>query len=299
MRKVVHMFVDFSTIQDFYRCKRAFYARSIERLTTKVEKDESLTASFRGTLVHKCLDALHSGQDWRGTFVLDIAPGAAITDIPPTRSGSISHLMKLVTNYIDHYGGAQDKDFDVIGTEQTLQMPLSNRVTFQGTVDKIVKLRETGELAILDHKTSSSLKRYKLPEVAISDQFTGYLALAQANGIKTSKMIVDGISTALEALTTGQGLFIRFDTERTPEQITDFRTRMTLATNEMINFIETNELFAETISLPTPGCNAFNETCQFHDLCSAYGTTRANMLKNSFVPASSTWKNFSVVWEKS
>jgi PD-(D/E)XK nuclease superfamily protein len=293
LRKVSHLWLNFSSAQAYSRCKRKFFLSLIKGLDPITFGDNTLAASFRGTLVHAALDARARKIAWEPVVEALIEEGSALRAHDENRSGSLKHIKSLISRYFDQYAS---ETISYKSTEQTLQMPISSRVTWVGTIDKI-GIDAYGSTFVMDHKCSSSLRQWIEPTIALSDQFTGYLALAKANGANTNLFVVDGISTALKALDDGVGLFVRYETERTDEQIGDFLNRMQILGDEIIDFVEHNETLQENISLPTPACNEYGTKCAFWDVCTASGLGGSNILRNAFRKTLNPRKNFRILFE--
>lgn len=291
--RVKHVYVDFSSLEAYYECPRRFGWNLVEGLVPAAEKDPSLANTFLGTVFHSCIDALYQGKDWRDTFRSHLdAPGViAINEKRSDLSGSRIHLQTVIERYIANYNAPNDHEFEVVATEKRLEMPLSPRITYVGNVDKEIITTE-GNRAILDHKTSSSLKTWVKPTIHLSDQFTGYLALAQANGIPAETMIIDGVSTARKALDEDEGLFERYVTFRHPLQIEEWKKVTLHWCNRMIEDIE-NSTFAP--KKPKP-CTAFGG-CIYTNVCATFGTSSMALLHNNFIKGSNPWHSFKVVYE--
>ena len=287
------MFLDFSSYDSYVKCPRKFAWANLEGLEPKgSSNDESLAGHFKGTVVHECINALYEGKNWEHQFDSMIMPDSAITQIPGHLSGSVTHLKNIVERYITRYTPPNDPDFEVVAIEQHMQMPLAPWLTYVGTVDKLVIQRQTGEKAIIDHKTSSSLKSFLEPTIPVSDQFTGYLMLAQVNNFDTNTVIVDGISTALKSLKENEGLFNRYCTIRSEEQIDEYKARIIRIAERMREDIETGEF----VSHQPGACTLYNTKCQFYDVCSVAGSARLNLLRNGFKLKDNAWKNFKIQW---
>lgn len=293
MKKVSHIYLDYSSYSEYLKCPRKFVWSLVEGLEPNRIEDPSQAAFFKGTVIHECIDAEYSGGDWRGKFHDLLLPEYSIHSIPGYRSGSVSHLELILERYMDYYNCPDDNEYVITATEQRFEMPLAPWLTWVGTVDKVAISRADEKMVIIDHKTSSSLSRFMEPTIAVSDQFTGYLALAQANGLVTDTLVIDGISTAKKALDENVGLFCRYTTHRTDSDIEEFKTRALKVATRIKEDIETGEW----ISNQPAACNLFNSRCQFYDACATSGSARANLIRNDFRKTSSPWKNFTVQWE--
>jgi hypothetical protein len=252
--------------------------------------DESTKSTFKGTLIHAALEAHGCGKDPFEIFSAMLADPTikAIKEIEPDKSGSIAHLKELLSNYLIVYSS---DELSTIKTERRMEMCLAPWLTYVGNVDREC-LNAAGQIVISDYKTSSSLKSWVEPQVAVSDQFTGYLALAQANGIPTETLIVDGISTAKKALLDGVGLFVRYTANRTREQIEDWRNR-TIAWAERLR----EDIESGRFNTNQPhSCTAYGGRCQFYEVCAA-ASSSSNLLRNCFEKTKNPWPSFKVIYE--
>lgn len=290
--KIQHMYLDFSSFDTYRQCPRKFAWGLVEGLESAEPTDPSLSAPFKGTVIHECLDAIYRGASWEAKLEELLKPEYAINDIPSGRSGGPDHLRDLLTQYVAHYTPPEDPEYKITATEQRLEMPLTPWLTWVGTVDKVALSQAHNAPVIIDHKSSSSLARWVEPAVPVSDQFTGYIALAQANGIATSTLVIDGISTALKAAKDGQGLFTRYITTRNGSQVEEFKARVIRCAVRMKEDIEAN-IFGTN---QPKACNDFGSQCPFYDACVASGSGRTNVLRNSYQKAP-PWKNFKIQWE--
>jgi hypothetical protein len=281
--KVRRLTVSFSALDLYKSCPRKF---ELSHLLLPVEApDESLLANFKGSVVHECIDAFHSGKSWLDKFV-SMTEGKAICDIMPDKSGSLRHLEMLIKRYLDQYctEPLKDRDFEVVRSEQMLEMSLSAAVTFRGKLDKIAIDKE-GRRIIVDHKTSSSLRSWVAPTVAISDQFTGYIALGQANGLGVSGLLVDGISTARKALDDDKDLFCRYPAERTAEQIENWKQNTLAWCSQIVRDIESSEFLTNK----PHACCAFGGKCLYYDICASTSSSATNIIRNSFTVVQNPW----------
>lgn len=292
MPKLKHIYLSDSSRQDYKTCGRRFVWNRFEGLEPDYLEDLSLSAAWKGTVIHECIDAAYQGKTWKDRFDELLSEVQAIHTIDSTKSGSVDHLREIIVQYMATYSVPNDPDFDVIGTEQTFELPLTEWLTFVGKIDKIV-VRKNGSKALVDHKTSSSIARWVEPKVALSDQFTGYIAAAQANGIDTSGLVVDAISTAMTSLKGKSPLFQRFTASRTDEQVEEWRVRFIKDAERMRDDIETGEFTTGQ----DKACNEFGGKCMFYDVCAATPKARPQMLRNSFSKLDIPWAIDKVVLE--
>lgn len=291
MRRVAHIYLSNSSLSEYKSCGRLFALKRLMGLAPTAQQDLTADPAYRGNLIHTAIDAAYSGGDPQAA--LRAVPEGALRDIPSKASGSISHIDSIIQAYLDRYTVPNDPDFEVLRTECELHLPLKDWLTFVGRVDKIGRKRSTGEIVVIDHKTSSSISRWIEPQVALSDQFTGYIAAANANGWTTSTCIVDAISTALKALQTNEGLFARFETTRSVEQIQDWKDRFIKDASRLKDDIESG---CFTTGQPKT-CVEFSG-CEFRMFCESPTTAVGSaVLRNAFSACTRPWDCDKIIYE--
>ena len=108
----------------------------------------------------------------------------------------------------DYYSLYFPENFEVLQVEQMIEREILEKVTFCGKIDLIGKEKQTGEVFILDHKTSSRMEFILNPNY----QFTGYLWLVP----EATKAYLNMLGVyALLTKKTKEERFIRVSTTRT------------------------------------------------------------------------------------
>lgn len=105
--------------------------------------------------------------------------------------------MAMLMNYTDTYG--DDEDWDVIATEQQFQVQSKTdsgiKFYVAGTFDGVFRLRSTGKLMLMEHKTASGLPSPGYLE--LDDQASTYFLCAEiwlkSKGIMRGNEQLDGI----------------------------------------------------------------------------------------------------------
>lgn len=302
-KKVEHIYLSFSSMAEYVSCPRKWYLNRIAGLVPLNAPDESTGGAYKGTIIHECLDAIHLGKPWQPVFENYFQPGAAINGIPEGKSGSKSHIKKIIEYYIEKYNLPYKDDFEVLATEQTLELPLTPWLTYIAKIDKIVRDTQTDEIFILDHKTSSSLKTWVFPGLDISNQFISYVAAAQHNNYLTDKIIVDGISTALTSLVAYEKnpldqkspLFMRETRRVLDDEIAEWKESFIYVAEKLKTDIE-NQAFPAAVDKPKP-CVAFGGKCVFYDVCASTGSLRTNLINNKFQPTQRSWADEKIIYQ--
>ena len=296
MKKIKHIYLNYSTFDLWQTCQSKLAFSQIERLELiSIKKTNGLNAAQKGTLVHKCLDAAAKLGDWEDTFE-DICDSQEyslpLSELKLHQSGSKEHLRSLLKAYM-HKWSWPSQTIQVLQSEVRLEAPITPWLTAVGTIDSIIK--EGDEMKLMDHKTTSGLYRWLLPSIDASDQFTLYLLLANANGFMVNSMIVDGICTDKTALETQNGLFARIETARTDEQIQNFKERFTNVALDIKRAFETGRF------QPRMGktYNDFGTLCSYYQIyTNPTKTISENVKANSFKKrAKNEEESFKIIWE--
>jgi len=279
MQKVKHLYLNFSTYDLYKVCPAKVKYQVIDSLQPEIDPiaPRKLEATTKGTIIHKVLDAASQRLDWEDVFNAEIAKHPVFETLKASQSGSKEHLHMIIEKYFSRYGLIETQ-WQTLQSEIKLEMPINSWLTAVGTLDKIV-LRD-GEKFLIDHKTSSGLQKYLEPKVRMSDQFTLYQLLCQANGYDVKGIIIDGICTDRTVLDKDKELFIRYETTRSADQCADFLERFERVGVKLKDSLE-KDLFDP---VRNEACSAFNSRCPFYDACVApVKQITKNILTNNFI----------------
>ena len=107
--------------------------------------------------------------------------------------------INILTNYFDRYGSSPLGEYDYLCPEVTVQLPFETSVgeiLLVGTIDGVALNRETGKLALVEHKTYS--QKPDTGHFRLDHQMTGYAAIFEAlTGIEVEGVIYDGVAKKL------------------------------------------------------------------------------------------------------
>ena len=282
MKKVKHITLSHSSLGQYHACPRLWAWERLGGLVPVEQIDESTTAAFKGTLIHEAIDTAWTKGDWRKRIDELLPANAFLRLIPENKSGSLKHIMTLIESYLEYYNVPNESDYELVSSEQQLELRLTNRISIGGRVDKIFKRKSDGKLVVVDHKTSSSPANWVIPLVQSNAQFTGYVAMAQSLKMDCSEILIDCISTAKKDI---KNPFTRVTAVRTPSDIAEWKSHVVHAGNRLIEDIE-NGSFTNG---GQKACLSFGG-CTFLDVCNSPQTQRAQMLKNGFKRLTDTWE---------
>jgi hypothetical protein len=149
--------------------------------------------------------------------------------------------------YVRFYG---DENLPIVGLEQKLCRPLTDRINLIGTSDMVLTD------AIWDHKTSGRMSDKDKATYDMSDQLTHYLWCV---GRTEGKVLVNQISSA----DNPANKFIRMEFYRSAHDVTEFEQRMMHIGNQIIKSIEENTAWLEK----NPGSCGDFKGCYYKTLC--------------------------------
>lgn len=229
-------------------------------------------------------------------------PALAATD-----ARSIPNGLDILWRYIDHYDRtprAHLRPERVPGTglpycEQHLTMSLGDiphpsgtgevSLTYTGTIDLFGSDPASGELMVMEHKTTARLGETFFHRIKPNDQVTGYIALLQHQGYNVQTCLWNAIQTVRNKYeSTPSECFARVKTYRTPTDIADWRHRVRYDAARIVTDIESGIFSA---NMPD-ACTQYNTLCPYADCCNAAADDRHRILQASFTH--NPWPNFSV-----
>lgn len=173
-------------------------------------------------------------------------------------------VQALFENYIQHWNR---EPFEVIAVEQEFCVPLVNAKTkrtsrtfnLRGKVDGIVRMKDTGGLFILEHKTCANITDEYLSRVLIDTQIAVYAdAISRQFGEPVSGAIYDIIQKPTIHMKKGE-TEEEFETRRA-ELLAKSKTGKTTAKRQMP---ETDEEFIERLNTAICAQNFVREVVTF------------------------------------
>lgn len=299
--------INYSSLDLLNTCKRkAYYA-----LEKRYRSDAGSPATQFGTAIHKamehwhCLpiaerqlmsadkeraelmayghgiDAIYDGAlETIRQFVIAAQP---IAQLPHTDKRSLDNGIKILMAYFKHYQDCRltvvrdaaglpmverDFEFRLYTSEQLV-------INYFGTVDAVMRDEVTGDVLVLDHKTTHSLGKEFISRAKPNHQFTGYIMGAQkCFGLNTREFMINGIQVAKTKCE-----FMRIKTERDEHDMDELKQSIIYACQ---NYSTTspNEDHMWPMSAPT-ACTMWGN-CQYIDACSSPVHIRQQLLDGKF-----------------
>jgi RecB family exonuclease len=145
-------------VTDFLRCRTKWDYAWQQKLRAKTPNDKL----FFGTLFHKYL------EEWYTNFSQAQALTAMKklfdeTDTSGMEQFQVDELWDLAYNVAENYfktWAVTDNKFEVVATELQFAIPLTDDLTYTGTIDLVVK-DKYGQIWFYDHKTTNSIESYE------------------------------------------------------------------------------------------------------------------------------------------
>lgn len=142
-------------------------------------------------------------------------------------------------------------------------------INYFGTVDAVLRNANTGQLMVVDHKTTAALGKEFYNRIKPNHQYTGYImGMRKVYGIDTNLFMVNAIQVAKTKCE-----FARQVTERTEEDFNELRGAVVHAVRTFLSARETNFWPQHA---PHP-CSNYGG-CQFLDICSAPDKLRETII---------------------
>ena len=201
--------------------KKAYYA-----LNLGVRPKTESTALMFGSALHSGLEAFYASEASKRDFdaVIDafVARAAAtkLVELPEDDKRSIKNGKKILAAYWKTYSDDPwvtvfDKTGPLVERSFEYKADYYEGLYIHGQIDAILRNTETGEVVVVDHKTSSSLGTDFMNRIKPNLQFSAYAWAANKMGLKVSRVMVNGIQVAKTKTD-----LVRVFTERT---VADFK----------------------------------------------------------------------------
>lgn len=144
-------------VGDFLRCRTKWNYAWNEKLRAKTPNDKL----FFGQLFHKYVEVLYKEQSITSAYNA-MCNYYMSTDTSGMEQTDIDELWSLATivtaNYVTQWWSV-DKNYEVLATELQFAIPLTDTLTYTGTIDLVVRDRD-GKVWFFDHKTTSNIESY-------------------------------------------------------------------------------------------------------------------------------------------
>jgi len=209
------------------------------------------------------------------------AAAESMWDTPDSDKRSLYNGAKILAEYCRRY---KDDGLTVVVdgqgpiVEREMRFPLLTSeeydVEYFGTVDAVLENKQTGQVCVVDHKTTSALGTQFFNRLKPNHQYTGYiLGARECLGIKTGLFLINGLG-----IYKTKQEFARQFTDRTEE---DFRELKDSVASAVRRYLQAKESGIWEQSAPDPCTNWGG--CGFLKVCEVPGKIKENVI-------SANWK---------
>ncbi len=205
-----------SEVATWLTCRRKYYYEFDLNLQPNIQG----TALSRGILLHEILAHYYEAlKKWDGGASGLVAPGNKRHDqaVKVARAAlaqfmgaadqfaieTVMEVDRLLAGYWAFYQG--NPEWEIIEVEKQYNLSITGEYTYSMRLDLLVRERSTGDLAIVDHKTTYDF--WQPEDIELSGQFPKYIAALRANGIMVNKVLINQIRTRKIKSTSPADLF--------------------------------------------------------------------------------------------
>jgi RecB family exonuclease len=145
-------------VTDFLRCRTKWDYAWNQKLKPKTPNDKL----WFGTLFHKYLESYYTNFS-QAQALNDMKKLFDETTTDGMEQVEIDELWELAYNVAENYFATwakEDNKVEVLATELQFAIPLSDTITYTGTIDLVVK-DSYGRVYFYDHKTTSNVESYE------------------------------------------------------------------------------------------------------------------------------------------
>lgn len=277
-RKGSVFYVNASSVDIINTCPRkAEYA-----LLRGMRKEDESEALVFGKAIHAALETLYRADPAKRSLSDMIAAfeaaGASLASVPETEKRSLSNGVKILNRYFASYASdpwviySDDKGPFV---ERSFELPFKTHNKFtsvfvHGQMDAVMQNTETGELVVVDHKTTSTVSDL-INRVKPNLQFSLYAWAANQMGLKVSRVMVNGIQVAKT-----KSDFLRIFTDRGPDDFAELDLSLTHAIEQYDKFSA-----ADAWPMNTSSCSNYGG-CQYLGICQLDKSLKENAIRAQY-----------------
>ncbi len=198
-------------------------------------------------------------------------------ELTKTDKRSLQNGAKILSEYFRRY---KDDGLTVVCdskgpiVERELRFPLLSTseydVEYFGTVDAVLENKQTGQVCVVDHKTTSQLGAQFFNRLKPNHQYTGYiLGARECLGIETDLFMINGLG-----IYKTKQEFARQFTDRTEEDFEELRYSVQSAVDR---YLKAKESGVWEQSAPDPCTNWGG--CSFLKVCEVPGKIKENVIR--------------------
>ena len=277
--------INSSSLDVIQTCKRKTYYFIERQIRSEAESPTTLF----GTAIHKGLETWYLSRDEDAAIEAFKHASKALVSLHDKDKRHPNNGITILKNYFNVYrndpfeivsddkGPLIERDFEALFTEFIFKRKIVT-VNLFGRIDCILRNRDTDEIFVCDHKTTSSLGQQFYQRISPNFQYTTYLWAAQkVLGLNTNRFLVNGIQVAKTKSDLARQFTTRDDTDY---------SELKIAIVSAVTDYLANRLSGEwPMNAPGPCTNWGG--CQYREVCSVPPSVRESLLKNLFEDPSS------------
>lgn len=216
-----------------------------------------------------------------------VKAASTLQTLDPNDKRGLANGIKIMKAYFAHYandgfeiyrddsGPFVERNFEFKLYEDTNMI-----INYHGTIDCILRNKNTGEIMVVDHKTTAALGSAFFNRIKPNHQYTGYIMAAQRMGIETNQLMVNGIQVAKTKC--------EFARQVTTRMSDDFMELLAIAIDSSKRVIQAEEI--GVFPMNTGSCTGFG-SCTYIDICSAPKAMRDKIISNQYSEGSKNEEN--------
>jgi hypothetical protein len=277
-RRGSDFYVNASSVDIIQTCPRkAQYA-----LVRNLRKEDESEALVFGKAIHSALETLYRTDPAKRSLSDMIAAfetaGASLSIVPDGEKRSLSNGVKILNRYFAAYANDpwviySDKDGPWV--ERSFELPFKTHNKFtsvfvHGQMDAVMQNVETGELVVVDHKTTSTVSDL-INRVKPNLQFSLYAWAAKEMGLPVNRVMVNGIQVAKT-----KSDFLRIFTDRGADDFAELDLSITHAVEQYDKFSA-----SESWPMNTSSCSNYGG-CQYLGICQLDKALKENAIRAQY-----------------
>lgn len=272
--------IDSSMLKDFVDCPSYFYLRHVLGLQRTAFDPERQSPLDWGTVWHRVLET------WRKTknqveALGQLDPWPATIMAETDKHGrSKERMARIFFEYVERYGEADDRDYDMLRAEQFFDVYDSEAgLRWCGRMDGILRRRRNGKIVVLDYKTTSRMGSYYFEGYEHSFQLPGYVwAAHQIITEPIEELLLDVLYTL-----KGSHQFFRRTVRYEASHLAEWRKNVMMWMEQLVHLLDNHLEDPEAWAKNWNQCTRYG-ICQFSDIhfAAPTGDSRLRIMQTDF-----------------
>lgn len=245
-----------STIDLFQQCKRKYYNSKVRGL----KKPGKSIALVFGEMIHDALE--HYQKELSEEQVID----RFMDTYGPEYQGederrSVDAGIKLLREYFKNFP-KEHEPYEYICLEEEFQIDVGAVLPFRGRIDAVVKDKQTGNIYVVEYKTTSMLPANYFDRYELSSAIDGYILYARQKYGRCDGVLVVGLMCSKTKPRVERQIIVRTE-EQIKEWLADIR-KIAVELKSDLMFLH-DEMDSWTRSRGR--CYDYMVPCEFFELC--------------------------------